>query len=65
METFSFDVSMSSHDLLREGVVARPVCCGRDWHRIVVMDTDVVSAHLVAAQMAACHGMVTEISLRV
>lgn len=55
MEVYSFDVTVSSHDLLKRGVVeARLLFSPHHHHRVVVAADDVVDASLAAAQMAAC-----------
>ena len=63
---FSVDVEVSSHDLLRAGVVAARVRGSqRTWHRVVVDAGTPEDAVLVAAQMAAATcGMPTATYLR-
>lgn len=57
MEVFTFDVGVSTHGLLREGVTVR------HHTRVTVASEDFLSAQLMACQMAACGGwMPTEVS---
>lgn len=63
---YSFDVSVSDHDLLRRGVVAgRLHGSPNTWHRIVVEAETEVEGALLAAQMAGCHAIPTEVVLRI
>lgn len=63
---FSFDVTVSSHDALREGKTALRLKQSQfAHHRIVVAAPTLTEAHLVAAQMASLHGMCTGVHLRV
>lgn len=60
-EVYSFDVALSSHDLLRQGQV-EPY-----WSRVVVAASSESDAALLAAQLAhAAHGgmMVTRVLYR-
>lgn len=66
MTVYSFDVEVSTHDLLKQGVTAgRLYGSPRTWHRIVVEACDEQEGALIAAQMAACHAMPTATYLRV
>jgi hypothetical protein len=54
---FSFDVTVSTHNLLKAGVTeARIYGSPYNHHRIVVAAPDRDTAALVAAQMAGGHG---------
>lgn len=60
MQEWEFDVGVSTHDLLREGVVVR------HYTRVSVFASSHVEARLVACQLAAAGGwMPTEALLRV
>lgn len=59
MPTYSFDVTLSTHDLLRRGIIDGA------HRRIVVSAPDPTDACLMAAQMAGCEAMVVEVALRV
>lgn len=60
MAVFTVDVEVSSHDLLKRGILAtRLHGSQRTWHRILVDADDERDAVLLAAQIAACHGMPT------
>ena len=50
MNEWEFDVGVSTHDLLRQGVVVR------HYTRVVVSAETYVEARLVASQLAACGG---------
>ncbi|HEY9418079.1 MAG TPA: hypothetical protein VIQ30_25245 [Pseudonocardia sp.] len=66
METYSFDVEVSTHELLRDGVVATKLLgSSESHHRVVVVAESVNEAGLIAQQMASCHGMCTGVYLRV
>lgn len=67
MAVFSFDVEVSTHDLLKEGVLARRLFGSQHTHhRVVVEAEDVIAAEILAAQMAiATCGYVTRLSLRI
>lgn len=58
MTAYLVDVTCSTHDELRRGVVEQPRVPGGDtWHRIAVDPAEVsgdAEAVLVAAQMACC-----------
>jgi hypothetical protein len=56
--TWEFDVGVTTHDLLKEGVVVAK------WIRVYVWSEDAMDAHLLACQIAGCHGYVTEIRYR-
>lgn len=57
MTTFSFDVEVSNHDALKEGVTALRLKMSQNtWHRIVVEAETRSEASLLAHGMAACHG---------
>jgi hypothetical protein len=59
-QTWSFDVAVTSARLGSDGRRAlRP-----RWVRAVVVADRLVEAHLIAAQLVGCHGMVTEVLLR-
>lgn len=47
---FEFDVAVSTHDLLKLGVVRR------HWTRVTVFAVDYQQGRLIALQMAACGG---------
>jgi hypothetical protein len=60
MPVFSFDVTVSTHDLLKQGVTeARLHGSLHTHHRVVVAGRDRNEAALIAAQMASCHAMCT------
>lgn len=66
MAVFSFDVTVSTHDLLKVGVTAgRFFGCPANHHRVVVSADDRDDAALVAAQMASCHGVCTGVYDRI
>lgn len=66
MASYSFDVTVSTHDLLRAGVVAaRLPGCPEDHHRVVVAAGSRNEAALIAAQMASCHGVCTGVYDRI
>ena len=50
MEVFSFDVSFSTHDLLKEGITEWR------WRRVVVAAKDFTEARLIACQMVIALG---------
>ena len=52
-QVWSYEVAISSHELLREGVTEAA------WIHIVASAPTEHEAALTAAQMAACHGMPT------
>ncbi len=55
MMVFSFDVTVSSHDLLKRGITeARLPGSPHHHHRIVIEAPNRDDAALAAAQMAAC-----------
>lgn len=55
MEVFTYDVAISTHDLLRQGITEAA------HSHIVVAAEDDDEASLIALQMAACHGMPTKL----
>ena len=55
MQVFTYDVAISSHDLLKAGVAEAAYV-----HVVVAAEDDTEGA-LVACQMAACHGMPTRV----
>jgi hypothetical protein len=67
MNHYAVDVTVSDHDALKQGILARPVIPGGPtWYRIIVSATEArndVDAMLIAAQMASCHGMCTSAEL--
>jgi hypothetical protein len=66
MQVFSFDVIVSTHDLLRRGIVAGRLHGSLNHHhRIVVIADDRNEAALIACQMASCHAMCTGIYDRI
>lgn len=66
MNTYSFDVEVSTHELLKAGVLAgRFFGSPAHHHRVVVAATSFTEARLVAAQMASCHGICTRVFTRV
>ncbi len=66
MEVFSFDVEVSTHDALREGVLALKLYGAQHaFHRVVVAADTIDEAALIAAQMASCHGMCTAVYPRI
>lgn len=67
MTTFSFDATVSTHDLLKAGVTeARIPGSQHRHHRVVVDAEDRDTAALLAAQMVCCtQGMCTGIFDRV
>jgi hypothetical protein len=63
---FSFDVEVSTHDLLKAGVTAMHVKGSQHtWHRIVVEAPDHYQAWRDVTAMASCHGMVTRVLDRI
>jgi hypothetical protein len=54
LEVWSFDVTVSTHNLLREGVVEAVMLNGERHHRVVVAADSYAEALLVAGQMASC-----------
>jgi hypothetical protein len=55
MTVFSFDVTVSSHDLLKRGITeARLPGSPHHHHRVVIAADNRDDAALAAAQMAAC-----------
>jgi hypothetical protein len=59
-ETWSFDIAVTTARLGSDGRRAlRP-----RWVRAVVVADRLVEAHLIAAQLVGCHGMVIEVLLR-
>jgi hypothetical protein len=65
-QVFSFDVTVSTHDLLKRGITAgRFVGAPAHHHRIVVSASSFLDAHLIAAQMASLHGVVTGVFVRI
>lgn len=54
MQVFSFDVTVSTHALLRQGVCEARMLNGQDHHRVVVAAESFGEAFLVAGQMAGC-----------
>jgi len=65
--TYAVDVTVSTHDDLKAGVVARPrVPGGGAWYRVLISADEVSTdqeAVLLAAQMASCGGMCTSARL--
>jgi hypothetical protein len=65
--TYAVDVTVSTHDALREGTVELSRCPGaRSWHRILIAASEVGSdqeAVLLAAQMATHSGTCTSARL--
>lgn len=60
MTVFSFDVGVTTHDLMKQGVLVS------HYRRVVVADDDHTSAAITACQMAALHGgYVTECLTRI
>lgn len=63
---YSFDVTVTSQDALREGMTEQRLQGSRhEHHRVVVEAPDLDTATLIAAQMAACHGVVTSVMARI
>jgi hypothetical protein len=61
---YAVDVTVTTHDALKAGVLALPVVPGGpDWYRILVAADSDWEAVLVASQMASCHGMCTSAEL--
>lgn len=56
---WEFDVAVSTHDLVKAGVTVAA------WIRVQVAAYSYDEAHLVAGQMAACHGMPTDALVRI
>jgi hypothetical protein len=68
MDIYSFDVTVSSHDLLKRGITeARLPGSPHHHHRVVVAADNRDDAALAAAQMAACipNAMVTGVYDRI
>lgn len=68
MAVWSFDVTVSTHNLLRRGVVEALLLNGERHHRVVVAADTYAEAFLIAGQMASCvdvrelHGRRTRIA---
>ena len=62
-----FDVQVSDHDSLKLGVVAKRLHGSQHTHHRVVVSGSYTfeEAHLIAAQMAAAHGMPTAVLPRI
>lgn len=60
MDYYAIDVTVSDHDSLKQGIIARPALLGGPtWHRIIISAdhaTNDVDALLLAAQMASSTG---------
>lgn len=54
MTVWSFDVTVSTHGLLRQGVCEARMLNGYNHHRIVISADTFTEASLLAAQMACC-----------
>jgi len=66
MQIFSFDATISTHDLLKRGITAgRLPGSQHRHHRIVIAAENATDAALLAAQMASAHGMVTGLFHRI
>jgi hypothetical protein len=52
MPAYSFDVTVSTHGLLKRGITEARMLNGEDHHRIVVWADGYQEAQLIAAQMA-------------
>lgn len=64
--TYAFDVTVSDHDSLKQGVIARHLFGSQHaHHRITVLAEDHTEAFLTAAAMAWRHGMVTGLYPRI
>ena len=63
----SFDVEVSDHDALRQGKTALHIKGSQHTHHRIVIGggLGLDEAHLVAAQMAALHGMPTAVHTRI
>lgn len=60
MSNFTVDVTVSTHDDVKDGVLAQKIKGGQfSWHRILVSADSDLDALLVASQMASLHGMCT------
>lgn len=54
---YSFDVTVSTHDLLKQGVVARRWAGSpNDWHRVVVEAPNRIEAGLIVHAMLHAQG---------
>jgi hypothetical protein len=66
MAVYSFDVTVSTHDLLKAGVIAARLWGSQErHHRIVVVAESRNEAALLAAQMASIHGVCTGVYDRI
>lgn len=66
MPVFSFDTTVSTHDLLKAGVTeARLPGSQHRHHRVVVAAEDRDEAALLAAQMVLCTGICTGVYDRI
>jgi hypothetical protein len=66
MTVWSFDVTVSTHDLLKAGVVAARLWGSQErHHRIVVAADSRNEAALIAAQMASCTATCTGVYDRI
>ncbi len=54
MSVWSFDVTVSTHGLLREGVCEARMLNGERHHRVVVWADTFPEAFLIAGQMGSC-----------
>lgn len=54
-EVFEFDVAVSTHDLLRQGILTKIML------NVQVQAESHTEAFMIAYAMGACHGVVTDI----
>lgn len=59
VNTYEFDVAVSTHDLVKQGIIA----CR--FIRVLVAADSYTEAELIATQMAGCHGMPTAVFVRI
>jgi hypothetical protein len=63
---YSFDVTISTHDLLKAGVTEARLWGSPEHHHRVVVDAPTRNeAALTAAQMVSCHGIYTGVYDRI
>lgn len=65
MPIYSFDVTLSTHDLLKERVTEARYNSPTKHHRIVIAAPDRNSAALLAAQMVCCYAICTGVYDRI
>lgn len=65
MTTYSFDIETTTHDLLKEGIVAgRFFGAQQNWQRVVVEADSIQEGSLIAILIGGCFGYVTNCHYR-